>query len=407
MALRVLHVLDHSVPLHSGYAFRTLSLLQEQRRLGWETVHLTSSKHYGAKLAVEDVDGYRFYRTLVPAAGWRALPVLDQLAVIGDTQSRLEEVMRETAPDIVHAHSPCLNGIAALRAARSRGVPVVYEMRASWEDAAVDHGSTTEGSLRYRLSRALETYVLKRADAITTICEGLRQDIMVRGIAADRVTVIPNGVDVERFPMIEQRDEALSRQLGLEDALVLGFLGSFYGYEGLDILVAALPEILRSEPRAKVLLVGGGKEEAALQAQIDRLQLRDRVIMVGRVPHADVARYYSLVDLLVFPRKSMRLTETVTPLKPLEAMAQGKIVLASDVGGHRELIRDSETGWLFAPDDPVALAKAVSKASAIRSQWPAIRATARRFVETERTWRASASRYVPLYARLVPASKPT
>ena len=150
-------------------------------------------------------------------------------------------------------------------------------------------------------------------------------------------------------------------------------------------------------------LVGGGKEVQALRARIDSLGLQDHVILVGRVPHADVARYYSLVDLLVFPRKSMRLTETVTPLKPLEAMAQGKIVLASDVGGHRELIRDNQTGWLFAPDDPAALATAVLKANAMRSQWPAIRATARRFVETERTWRASAAHYVPLYARLAPA----
>ena len=182
MTLRVLHVLDHSVPLHSGYAFRTLAILAEQRKMGWTTLQLTSSKHYGSSADVEDVDGYRFYRTNVPQTGWRAHPILSQVAVIQDTQSRLEQVIEETSPDLIHAHSPCLNGIAALRAARRNRIPVVYEMRASWEDAAVDHGSTAEGSLRYRVSRQLETGVLRRAGAVTTICEGLRQDIVGRGI---------------------------------------------------------------------------------------------------------------------------------------------------------------------------------------------------------------------------------
>lgn len=399
MSLRILHVLDHSIPLHSGYSFRTLAILKEQRALGWETVHLTSTKHYGATADEEDHDGWHFYRTRVPDGGLRKLPVLGQLSVITDTQRRLEQVIEQTRPDLLHAHSPCLNGIAALRAARRHGLPVVYEMRASWEDAAVDHGTTTEGSLRYRLSRALETWTLQRAHAITTICEGLRQDILVRGIPSERVTVIPNAVNTEDFPLIGAPDAELQAKLGLGDAFTLGFLGSFYGYEGLDTLVAALPEILRFEPRTRLLLVGGGFEEERLKAQVQSLGLGERVLFVGRVPHRDVARYYSLVDLLVYPRKSIRLTETVTPLKPLEAMAQGRLLIASNVGGHRELIDDGRTGFLFRPDDPAAIAQAVRRVLDSREQWPAIRAQGRHVVETERNWRASVSRYPAVYER--------
>ena len=401
MTLRVLHVLDHSVPLHSGYSFRTLAILREQRALGWETLQLTSTKHYGATTDEEEVEGFRFHRTRVPATGWRARPVLNQWAVIEDTRRRIEEIAGRTQPDILHAHSPCLNGIAALRAGRKLGIPVVYEMRASWEDAAVDHGTTTEGSLRYRLSRALETWTLRRADAVTTICEGLRADILARGLPAERVTVIPNAVNPASFPPIERRDSALEEQLGLGDAFTLGFIGSFYGYEGLDTLLAAMPQVLQREPGARLLLVGGGFEEDRLKAQAVRLGLQDSIIFAGRVPHADVARYYSLMDLLVYPRKSIRLTETVTPLKPLEAMAQQRLLIASDVGGHRELIRDAETGFLFAPDDPAALASAVDRVLAARARWPEIRAAGRRFVEQERNWRASVSRYRPLYERLL------
>jgi PEP-CTERM/exosortase A-associated glycosyltransferase len=398
MTLRILHVLDHSIPLHSGYTFRTRAILKEQRRLGWETCHVTSPKQRGATADEEDVDGLHFYRTRVPAAGWRALPMLDQWAVIHDTARRLEAVIDATQPDIIHAHSPCLNGVAALRAARPCGIPVVYEVRAFWEDAAVDHGTTREGSVRYRLTRALETWTLRRVDAVTTICEGLREDIVGRGVQADRVTVIPNAVNPDEFPLLAGRDESLARQLGLEDGFVLGFIGSFYGYEGLDILLDAVPQILQIEPRTRVLLVGGGVEEARLKAQAARLGIADKVIFAGRVPHHDVSRYYSLIDLLAFPRKSMRLTETVTPLKPLEAMAQGRLLAASDVGGHRELIQDGVTGYLFPPNQPALLTAAVQRVLDDRERWKSVRVAGRRFVEQERNWRASVGRYEGVYA---------
>lgn len=405
MSLRILHVLDHSIPLHSGYSFRTLAILTEQRALGWDTVHLTSSKHYAAIDDEEDIDGWHFFRTRAAQRGLRSVPMVAQLAVVRDTGRRLSEVIRKTGPDIVHAHSPCLNGLAALRAASVQGIPVVYEMRASWEDAAVDHGTTAEGSARYRLSRALETWTLRRAHAVTTICEGLRRDIVERGIAEDRVTVIPNAVNAAQFPLITQPDLELRSRLGLDGAFTLGFIGSFYGYEGLDALIAALPEVLATEPTVKLLLVGGGLEEARLKAQAARLGLSDRVIFAGRVDHSDVARYYSVVDLLAYPRKSIRLTELVTPLKPLEAMSQGRLLIASDVGGHRELIEDDRTGFLFKPDRPEEIARAVRRVLASRDRWDDMRSAGRRFVETERSWRTSVARYSSVYERAQAAAR--
>ncbi len=397
--MRILHVLDHSIPLHSGYTFRTRAILKEQRRLGWETFHLTSPKQGATEANEEDVDGLHFYRTNVPAGGWRTLPLLDQWSVVRDTARRIEKVIDTTRPEILHAHSPCLNGIAALRAAKPRGIPVVYEVRAFWEDAAVDHGTTYEGSPRYWTTRALETWVLRRAAAVTTICEGLRSDILGRGIPAERVTVIPNAVNIDEFPLLTGRDDELALRLGLGNAFVLGFIGSFYGYEGLDILLDAVPQILQFEPRTRVLLAGGGPEEGHLKAQVERLGIADKVAFTGRVPHKEVSRFYSLIDLLAFPRKSMRLTETVTPLKPLEAMSHGRLLIASNVGGHRELIDDGRTGYLFAPDDAGALTRAVQRFLSERDRWDEIKAQGRQFVEGERNWRASVSRYVDVYAR--------
>ena len=390
MSLRILHVLDHSTPLHSGYTFRTLSILREQHSLGWETVHLTSPKQGPTAKLQDDVDGLTFYRTPSMAG----VGLLSQMCL---TARRLSEVVRLKQPQLIHVHSPVLNALPSLWVARRQRLPLVYEMRASWEDAAVDHGTTLEGSMRYRMSRALETFALRQADQITTICEGLRNDITQRGIARDRVTVIPNAVDPGLFSLGREVDLDLRRSLGLDGAIVLGFIGSFYGYEGLDLLVNATQRLLPRYPHLRVLLVGGGPQEDTLKAQVATAGLQDRVIFTGRVAHAEVQRYYELIDVLAYPRLPTRLTELVTPLKPLEAMAQGRMLVASDVGGHRELIRHGETGFLFRAGDAGALAQAIEDVLVQRELWPKIRLQARRFVERERTWAASVSRYRAVY----------
>jgi len=395
--MRILHILDHSIPLHSGYSFRTLSILKAQRALGWETFHLTSPKQQGQTALEETVDGWHFFRTQPSNGLFSSLPGLNELELIGETTHRLEQVVKRVKPQLLHAHSPVLNAIPALRVGRRLGLPVVYEVRAFWEDAAVDHGTTTEGSLRYRLTRWLESYALKRVDAVTTICEGLRQDIIARGIPAQKVTVIPNAVDVEDFQVGGKVDEELKKNLGLDGKIVIGFIGSFYAYEGLDLLIRALPTVLKRVPQVRVLLVGGGPQEDALKRQVKELDLVDKVVFTGRVPHSEVKRYYDLVDLLVYPRHSMRLTELVTPLKPLEAMAQGKLLIASDVGGHRELIRDGETGLLFKANDPVAFANKIIGAVENPGNWSNIKTAGRRFVESERNWTASVDRYQNVY----------
>jgi len=401
MTLRILHILDHSIPLHSGYTFRTLSILREQRKLGWETFHLTSPKHVGCSAEEEDVDGWHFYRTPALTGSAVSWPVLGEIKLMRQLEERLMEVARQVKPDILHAHSPVLNAIPALRVGRRLGLPVVYEIRAFWEDAAVDHGTTTEGSLRYRMTRGLETWALRRVDHATTICEGLRADIVARGIPAEKVTVIPNAVDIESFDPGGDPDESLKAQLGLSSCTLIGFIGSFYAYEGLDLLLEAFPRILARLPDVRLLLVGGGPQDAALKEQARRLGIEDKVVFTGRVPHHEVQRYYDLIDVLAYPRHSMRLTDLVTPLKPLEAMAQGRLLVASDVGGHRELIRDGETGTLFRAGDVNSLAETIMKLLAKREYWPELRSAGRRYVVEERNWARSVANYRQVYGSLV------
>ncbi|TVT56147.1 MAG: glycosyltransferase, exosortase A system-associated [Sedimenticola thiotaurini] len=400
--MKILHILDHSIPLHSGYTFRTRAILEQQRKLGWETAHITSSKHSADYQETEEVDGLLFYRTRPSESALASLPLMNQLDVINSLTKRLDQVIAIEQPDILHAHSPSLNGIAAIRAGRKHNLPVVYECRAFWEDAAVDHGTSKEWGLRYRITRALETYTFKNADAVTTICGGLKGDIQARGIRADKITVIPNAVDLVHFSQRQDaNDLQLSDELKLTDKNVLGFIGSFYAYEGLMLLVSALPDILKKAPDTRLLLVGGGPDDAKLKQLSNELGLQDKVIFTGRVPHAEVTRYYDLVDIFVYPRLHMRLTDLVTPLKPLEAMAQEKLVLASDVGGHRELIRDGENGRLFSAGDKTSLAKIALDMIKQADESNELRRKGLEYVEKERNWVVSVTNYKNVYSALV------
>ncbi|MHA0318162.1 TIGR04063 family PEP-CTERM/XrtA system glycosyltransferase [Sphingomonas melonis] len=398
--MRILHVLDHGLPLQSGYTFRTRAILKAQEARDWQVAAVTGPRHGVAPDAVESVDGLTFYRTQATRKGG----VLGEVGGLAAFARRIDAAVDAFRPDILHAHSPVLDAIAALRVARARRLPLVYEIRAFWEDAAVGNGTGTEESAKYRVTRAMESWAVQRADAVSVICEGLRGDLIARGVAADKIVVSPNGVDLTLFGEPVARDPALAASLGLEDAETIGFIGSFYDYEGLDDLIAAMPALVTARPKARLLLVGGGPMEAALRAQAAASPAADAIRFVGRVPHTEVERYYALVDVLAYPRKRMRLTDLVTPLKPLEAMAQGKLVAASDVGGHRELIRDGDTGTLFAPDDPAAIAIALAGLLADRSGWDARRARARAFVEAERNWSSNIRRYDPVYQRLTSAA---
>lgn len=399
MSLRILHVFDHSLPLHSGYTFRSANILRGQRRLGWETHHLTSPKQIDAQGLEEEADGLRFHRTPQPHGLFSRLPVVNQWAMMQATEARLGELARQLRPDLLHAHSPVLNAWPAIHVGQALGIPVVYEIRAFWEDAAVDHGTQREGGLRYRLTRSMETRAVRAADQVVTICQGLRADLTGRGIPGDKIGVVPNAVDIDHFSLSRGPDPELKAKLGLQDNRVIGFLGSFYAYEGLDLLLAALPRILEQAPDVRILLVGGGPQEANLRAQARDLGVADSVVFVGRVPHAEIGRYYDLVDLLAYPRHAMRLTDLVTPLKPLEAMAQGHLLIASDVGGHKELIEDGETGFLFRAEDQADLAQKALAALNLPDRGAAMRANGRRFVEQERNWDRSIANYKIIYGR--------
>ncbi|MFN0086557.1 MAG: TIGR04063 family PEP-CTERM/XrtA system glycosyltransferase [Blastocatellia bacterium] len=396
--MRVLHVLDHSLPYFSGYSFRSDSIIRAQRRLGYQPVVITSPKHETFTAACETRDEVSYHRLRWPVKSDRA-PAANQVVCIATLAGAIVDLARRCRPDVIHAHSPALNGIAAAYAAWRLGVPWIYEIRYFEEDAAVERGKLAAGSARYRLLQSLEIAAARRAGRIATIGRALRGDLMARGIDEDRIFLAPNGVDTNFFAP-RPPDRELAARLGLAGQTVIGFLGSFYHYEGLENLVEAARLLLETRRDVRLLLVGEGEEMEPLRRRIPEA-LRPFVLFAGKAPHEEAPRYYSLMDVVAYPRLRSRLTELTTPLKPLEAMSMERAVIGSDLGGIRELFDDGRVGILVPPDDPRAIADCLRRLIERPEERRALGPPARRFVQRERDWETIVRGYEPIYKAVI------
>lgn len=407
MTLRVLHVLDHSWPVLDGYSQRSRSLLLAQSQLGFLPSVLTSPLHQSDDPSASEtsVDGIPYFRTYIPGGlggsairnGW---PVLREISVVSLLRRRIQMLLDTESFDIVHAHSPALCGLAAQQAARSRGVPFVYELRSFWEDATADQQKTRRTTVRYLLARQLETLVVRRADAVVGISRSILLDLEARGITPEKFFYVPNGVDTSRF-VPRAKDIALADKLGLDGAPTLGFIGTLFPWEGISWLVRAAVSLRKTGVIFKMLLVGDGNDADEVRKAIQANAAESYISFVGRVPHNLIEQYYSVIDVLVYPRHSMRLTELVTPLKPLEAMALGKAVLGSNVGGIRELIDPEVTGVLFKAGDMSDFGNQAARLLRDPEFRHSLGDRARQKIAAEKDWKTLARTYESVYATAI------
>ncbi len=391
---KILHVLDHSIPYRDGYATRAQQIISNQKTMGFVPIVVTSDRHEPEHVGnVEEIDGIVYYRSK-KNSNLTNISILRDMITVKSLIQILSIVIEKEKPDILHAHSPLLNGYAALKAAHKYELPLVYEIRALWEDAAVDQGKMTENSLKYNLIRFLETRLAHKVDRVVVIAGQLKKEFIQRGIEKKKIFVVPNGVNVDKFKIPEQKNQKLVKRFNLTDKIVLGFIGSFYYFEGLEFLVQAFSKI--NNDNLILMLVGSGERFTNVQQLVRKLGINDRVILPGRVDHEDVEKYYSIMDVMVYPRLSKRITELVTPLKPLEAMAMGKCILASDVGGHKELIDGH--GVFFKKEDPNDLVQTLK--GIIYGDLHSCRQTARearQYVSTMKTWKKHVEVYRTVY----------
>ena len=402
--MKILHVLDRSVPNISGYSLRSKYILDSQKKLGLDIAVVTSPNQESAA-DIETIDGIMYYRSTTKASILRGLAnknvIFKSKLFTRVLYDKIEEVIKNHKDiDLIHAHSPILCGLPALAIGRKYKIPIVYEVRALWEDAAVDQKKTRENSLRHRLTKYYETKLLRKVDSVTVICEGLKNEMISRLIPVDKIHVMPNGIDTEQF-LPQEKDIDLLKQHNLDGNLVFGFIGSFFEFEGLELFIKAIANLIAQNKGVKALIVGGGRREEELRNFASKLCSNGSIIFTGRVPHDTIKKYYSVMDILVYPRIKNRLTELVTPLKPLEAMSMEKAVLASNIGGLKELVEDKKTGILFEAENINDLTDKIT----YLLQNPQIRnelgKNARKNVMSSRKWLDISKKYLEIYSDLV------
>jgi PEP-CTERM/exosortase A-associated glycosyltransferase len=370
--------------MQRGYCIRGYYITKFQKKDGLTPYVLTSPRQYEGNTEATH-DAIRYFRTKVDNGFLSRIPVVRELIQIVKVKNRICDIARVEHFDWLHAHSPVLWGISAAWAGKILKKKVIYEIRAFWEDAAVDAGKYKENSVLYKITRWLETIIVKKVYKVVVICEGLRKDLIERGIPGDKIVVVPNSVDTDSFLPIE-KNKGLIEKHDLDGKIVCGFIGSMFNFEGLELLVEAIKQNKLQQGNLRVVLVGEGEKYNDIKEMVKLAKLEQTIRVLGKVPHDQIKKYYSIIDIFVYPRISKRITELVTPLKPLEAMAMAKTVVASDVGGLKELVQDGENGFLFKAGSVDDLAE---KVSALITRPETIVSTgikARQLIEKNRKW---------------------
>jgi glycosyltransferase involved in cell wall biosynthesis len=400
---RVLHLVNDALPnANAGYTIRTHEIVLAQRAAGLDPHVVTRC---GFPVTQGTLDGRRLvtldgilYHRLLP---WRQPARADRAARQGlELAARLTEQIQ---PSVLHAASNYANAVIALAIGKSYRLPVVYEVRGFWEDTWLSRHPDREqraSSELYRRNRDLETRCMLAADLVVTLGEAMRDEIVARGVPAEKVLIVPNAVSEEFLRPLPDAT-ALRNELGIgPNEHVVGVVSSLVPHEGIGTLLEATQLLRERDMTVRALIVGDGPERAALQRQAADLGLGEAAIFTGRVPAAKVREYHALLDVFVVPRTRDRVCQLVTPLKPVEAMASGLCVVTSEVKALAEIIKPDVTGALTIPQDPVALADTLEPL--VRS--PDIRRklgdNAREWVARDRTWAHNAARYRDAYARL-------
>lgn len=408
--MKALHILHRSVPGTHGYAIRSQEIVSNLKAKGVEPIVVTSPSQAPAgdldSESSEMIDGIRYFRscgkllkpTLEVKDGKYARASLRVLQNFNLFRMSLR-LAREYKPEVIHAHSPFTCGLVGCLVGSITGIPVIYEMRGIWEDSHTSRYGMATTSIRYRAVRFLETVALKKANVCFAISEALKEEIISRGVSPDKVVIVPNGVDIRKFSPGPASDE-LVRSLNLEGKTVFGYIGTFFHYEGLDLLVEAFEALAPKFDSLNLMLVGDGELMPKLKELASKSSQRDRIIFTGRIRNDLIVDYYKLFDFLVLPRRDAREANLVTPLKPLEIMAMGKPLVASDVGGHKEIVIDGLNGVLFTHERVDAL---VEKCDDLISD-PELRADfggrSRIWVQENRDWSVLINKYLSIYEAL-------
>lgn len=401
----VLHIFYHYPPVLSGYAKRSHEIVKH-------TASFAHSIILTPPLDKQKVPSIPFKESGVGEEIYRLRTPLPPIRHVGHRwlsrflfEFLLRKVLRHHSIDLVHAHMPYIYALPALRLAKSRGLRTIYEVRGIWEESAVAEEQIAPHSRKYWRRQRRENKAMQCADKIVVLSEALKREMIKRGVPKEKIKHVPNAVDCSKFRPIPHSNK-IELLYDLKGKVVLGYIGTLRKMEGLQNIISLLPKLLNQGIPLTLLIVGFGEYETILKKLVSDLKLESDVIFAGAIPPEEVSQYYSVMDIVLFPRLELKVTELVTPLKPLEAMAMGKCVFASHVGGLTEYCLDHVNSVLFDPqnkEDCLKKLKALIQNDSTRNK---LGDKAHKWVKEHKDWKDVAQSYANLYHKLCPHKDP-
>lgn len=399
---KVLHVLNTSMPyLSNGYSTRSNYILESQKECGIIPLALTrpgfpndfknKSLNFSGEYFKENYKGIDYYRTL-PNLFMRLTTFSEYIEKYANV---IVEVARKEKISTIQGTSNYVNGYAALMAARKIGVPFIYEVRGFWELTSVSKNKKFKGSEEFRLAQEVETFICQNADKVVVISEGLKNELIRRGIDKKKITIIPNGVNLEKFK-VKEINKKFKNLYKKDGVFIIGYIGSVVKYEGLDRIIKSL-KCLKSQGVRDIrfIIAGDGSYKEELELLSVQFDLKNEVKFLGKISHDEVSDLYSIFDLCIFPRIDSDVTRMVTPLKPLEAMAQEKIVLASNLNAMREIVKEGINGLIFSNDEE--LSNMIREIKESKKNYESLSKNSRRWVSENRNWKIISKQYLEVY----------
>jgi glycosyltransferase involved in cell wall biosynthesis len=402
---KVFYLLHNRLPYNSGgYATRSHGLLTNVSSFGWDINGVSRLGYPWDKMPNKEsnksdiIDNIKYYRLLNGKIGLGKLPMREYLE---EYAKELLKKVKEERPNIIHAASNHMNGLVGNYVAKSVGIKSVYEVRGLWEITRISRQPEWKNTEYYELMVNLEAEAARGADKVLTLTEALKDEMIARGVNGDKIEILPNGVTSNRFQPLD-RDSKLEDNLGLKDKVIIGYIGSVVAYEGLEYLVDSIEILIKKGiSNIAVLIVGDGAVLDMVKNRVESKELNDYFIFTGRVPHEEVERYYSLVDITPFPRKGQPVCEMVSPLKPFEAMAMEKAVISSNVAALEEIVTDGYNGILFQKDSVEDLADKLEILIDDKELRVKLGKQSREWVIEQRDWRVISEKLANVYSYLV------
>ncbi|MFX0134344.1 MAG: glycosyltransferase family 4 protein [Candidatus Hodarchaeota archaeon] len=410
---KILHILYASLPYISGYSIRSHFILKHQKNF----VHpfaLTNPEFFRKKEPdiIENITYFRFppdlgYTLFFKPRTFQRIKVANfykwfYYHLLKTSLIYLQKVVEIKKIELIHAHSIGDFSKYVEKIAKNYKLPYIYEIRGFLEDTRVGLGILKEKSRSYMKRQKKITSLIKKVDLIITLGKSMKEELINRGIREDLIKIVPNGVDTiylcPKPPNIN-----LKQKLGINKKYIIGYIGSVRRIEGIEVLIKAMKILIRKNISVHLLIIGRYNLSYYKELKIisKKLGIEKDISFIGSVPHSKIREYYSFIDIIVIPRKNIRVNRLVTPLKPLEGMAMGKVVLTSDLPALRELVKPNISGDLFESGNYEGLANKLIYYISNSEARDNLGKKAREFVENNFAWSTIIKKYISIYNQLL------